>query len=140
MMCIKVQTKEHSTCKVDREKPYNYGMKNVLVKYIGYKDVATKIAGETDMEVLENTFAAFNRGSNQENKEFIEAGVRSLSVNDLVRVEGLWYQCKRFGWEQVTDEYVEDLEDAVFTHPTFEPHGGWFALGEVMHERNKKFK
>ena len=81
---------------------------------------------------LERVFAEWNHGSGMECKMFIESNKRSLSVNDIVCVNGKYYQCKSFGWKQVTDEYVYQLEEDVAKNPRrFE--GAWFALSEVMY-------
>jgi hypothetical protein len=83
---------------------------------------------------LERVFAEWNHGSGMECKMFIESKKRSLSVNDIVCVNGKYYQCKSFGWKQVTDEYVYQLEEDVAKNPRrFE--GAWFALSEVMYGR-----
>ena len=88
-------------------------------------------------ELLELTFAQWNNGSGQECERFIKSKVRSLSVNDIVCINGSYYQCASFGWNGVTPEYVTELENAVANHPS-RTEGAWFALNSVMWERNHK--
>jgi hypothetical protein len=118
----------------------------VIVNYPGDRIVKAKIEGGdfrawamgmACFEVLENTFAAFNHGSGRECPEFLESKMRSLSVNDLVRIGTTWYQCESIGWKEVTEQYVDDLEKAVVEHPAYALHGAWFALSELAWERKK---
>jgi hypothetical protein len=84
---------------------------------------------------LERVFAEWNSGSGMECKMFIESKKRSLSVNDIVAVNNVYYQCMPFGWKEVTAEYVNELEKEVAIHPRrFE--GAWFALNDVMYGRS----
>ena len=97
-----------------------------------------KTNGEVDPhDILEMTFAQWNHGSGLESEMFVKSKKRSLSVNDIVCVNGRYYQCASFGWNEVTAEYVNQLEDAVENHPR-RFHGAWFALNEVMWDRNRK--
>lgn len=115
-------------------------MKNLIhVIYPAQKTVSLVI--ETDLgtnDILEMVFARFNNGSGMECREFTSAGVRSLSVNDIVCVNGKYFQCLPFGWEEVSGGFVSKLEDEVRNHPRFDFAGAWFALSEVMWEREKK--
>lgn len=108
--------------------------KNVYVNYIGDRGVSLQIdCGSRSNEwILEEIFAMFNHGSRYECKEFLNLKIRSLSMNDCVRVNDQWYQCASIGWEEITNERVEELEQLVVNHPHFEEHGPWFALNEVM--------
>ena len=91
-----------------------------------------KTNGEVDPhEILEMVFAQWNHGSGLESEMFVKSNKRSLSVNDIVCVNGRYWQCASFGWNEVTAEYVNQLEDAVENHPR-RFHGAWFALNEVM--------
>lgn len=97
-----------------------------------------KTDGEVDPhDILEMVFAQWNNGSGCESQLFINSKVRSLSVNDIVCVNGNYYQCASFGWNEVTADYVKELEDAVENHPS-RREGAWFALNDVMWERNKQ--
>ena len=112
----------------------------VIVNYPGDRIVKAKIEGHEPFEVLENTFAAFNHGSGRECLEFLKSKMRSLSVNDLVRIDTTWYQCESVGWKEVTEQYVDDLEKAVIEHPAYTLHGAWFALSELAWERKKALR
>ena len=97
-----------------------------------------KTDGEVDPhDILEMVFAQWNNGSGCESQLFINSKVRSLSVNDIVCVNGRYWQCASFGWNEVTADYVNELEDAVSNHPS-RREGAWFALNDVMWERNKQ--
>lgn len=61
--------------------------------------------------------------------------MRSLSVNDCVRVNNQWYQCASIGWKAVSEEYVDQLEKDVVNHKSFAEHGPFFALNEIMWAR-----
>ena len=114
-------------------------MTNNLVHVI-YPDEFTagfiiKTNGEVDPhDVLEMVFAQWNHGSGCESEMFVKSQKRSLSVNDIVCVNGKYFQCASFGWNEVTAEYVNELEDAVENHPS-RKEGAWFALMDVMRER-----
>lgn len=108
---------------------------SVVIKYPAERDFEVYMEGETHEEILENTFAGFNHGSHQEHPTFLAAKVRSLSVNDLVCVGGFWYQCASVGWAPLTESDVIELEKAVKEHPTYEVHGAWFALSEIVYEQ-----
>jgi len=84
---------------------------------------------------LERVFGEWNHGSNMECKMFIESQKRSFSVNDIVCINGKYYQCQSFGWKQVSTEYVNQLEKEVALHPRrFD--GAWFALSDIMWKRH----
>ena len=91
-----------------------------------------------DLELLEEVFANWNAGSGCEIERFLKAKVRSLSVNDIVkidnpvRMEGKYYLCESLGWTEVTKEFVSNLEETVKSHPDFEDNGSWFVLNDVM--------
>ena len=112
-------------------------MKNLI--HVIYPDEAVyTYVAINDLSVednLERVFAEWNHGSGMECNMFIESKKRSLSVNDIVCVNGKYYQCQSFGWKQVTDEYVNELEKEVAIHPRrFD--GAWFALNDVMWKRH----
>lgn len=89
-------------------------------------------------ELLEQIYAWFNHGSGREADIFLNSKMRSLSVFDFVRLDGVWFQCRGTGWDAVTDEYVDEIEKAVVNHPKFKLHGGFSALNEVMWEKFKR--
>jgi hypothetical protein len=53
-------------------------------------------------DALERIFAGCNHGSGQEFSEFLGARMRSMSVGDLVTLEGLGtWRCESMGWEKI---------------------------------------
>ena len=88
-------------------------------------------------DILERVFAEWNHGSGMECELFIKSNVRSLSVNDIVCVNGTFYQCESFGWAEVTAEYVNQLEKEVATHPRRFIDNPWIILSDIMWKRNK---
>lgn len=92
-----------------------------------------------DEYILERMFREWNHGSQHESKQFISNKTRSLSVNDIVKVNGHYYQCLSFGWKQVTDQYVRELESDVMRLMMSNPtrYDAYFALNEVMYQRYK---
>ena len=88
--------------------------------------------------VLEEIFAMFNHGSCRESEMFLKSGMRSLSVNDFVRVNTQWFQCCSVGWKEVTEEYVDQLEKEVVDHPAYNLHGGFYCLDQIMWERKTR--
>lgn len=96
--------------------------------YIAINNLSTK-------DNLERVFATWNHGSGMECTLFIHSKKRSLSVNDIVAVNNVYYQCQSFGWKKVSAKYVNQLEKDVANHPRrFE--GAWFALSDVMYSRS----
>ena len=116
-------------------------MTNNLVHVI-YPDEFTsgfiiKTEGEVDPhDILEMVFAQWNHGSGLESELFINSKKRSMSVNDIVCVNGRYWQCASFGWNEVTTDYVNELEEEVSNHP-LRQQGAWFALNDVMYSRKK---
>lgn len=86
---------------------------------------------------LERVFAEWNHGSGMESELFIGSKKRSLSVNDIVCVNGRCYQCDSFGWTEVTAEYVNQLEKEVSQHPRRFIDSPWSILSDIMWKRNK---
>lgn len=113
---------------------------NVFVNYLGDGGCQFNHPSEsaTVAEVLEEVFAMFNYGSGKESPLFLARKMRSLSVYDCVRVGKEWFQCASVGWEKVTDEYVDELEKKVVSHPMFKNHGSFYCLSDVMWKEYKK--
>ncbi len=114
-------------------------MKNIV--HVIYPDEAVhSFVMETDMvvsDILERVFAEWNHGSGMESELFIRSKKRSLSVNDVVGVNGKYYLCESFGWKEVTPHFVNELEEEVSNHPN-RIQGAWFALSSVMRTRETK--
>jgi hypothetical protein len=109
----------------------------ITVNYIGCAAHTFAHDSKSDKReaVLEEIFAMFNHGSGQECELFLKHRLRSLSVNDCVRVNTRWFQCRSVGWEEVTEEYVDELEKAVVNHPLYNLHGAFYCLDQIMWER-----
>ena len=88
-------------------------------------------------DILEMVFDQWNEGSNRECELFRNSKIRSLGVNDIVCVNGTYYRCASFGWNEVDQDYVNKLEADVANHPR-RKDGAWFTLEDVMWERNKR--
>lgn len=115
-------------------------MKKNLIHVILPADKVISFVHESDdtMEnILETVFGMFNHGSGVESELFLNSKCRSLSVNDVVAVNGKYYLCESVGWKEVTAEFVYDLEEEVENNPLTLAHGPWFGLNEVMWNRKK---
>ena len=116
-------------------------MKNIIT--VIYPDeftagFAMATNGEVDPhDILETVFAQWNHGSGLESELFVKSKKRSLSVNDIVCVNGKYYQCASIGWNEVNAEYVNCLEKDVSLHPLRSEEGAWFALSDVMFDRKR---
>lgn len=115
-------------------------MKKNLVHVIYPADKVISFVHKSDDSVdsiLEVVFGMFNHGSNSESELFLNSKCRSLSVNDIVLLNGKYHQCLLCGWTEVTAEFVNDLEEEVEKNPLTLEHGPWFGLSEVMYNRKK---
>lgn len=115
-------------------------MKKNLVHVILPADKVISFVHESDDTVdsiLEVVFGMFNHGSGIESELFLNSKCRSLSVNDVVLLNGKYYLCESVGWKEVSAEFVYDLEEEVENNPLTLAHGPWFGLSEVMWNRKK---
>ena len=96
----------------------------------------------TRSEVLEMLFGWFNHGSGSECQMFLERKGRSLSVNDFVRLNDEWFQCRSMGWDKVDDSLVRNqIEEAKAL--CVQGHGQvsmWSALYTLNQGDNFKFE
>lgn len=92
-----------------------------------------------DDYILEEMFKQWNHGSNQECEQFLISRNRSLSVNDIININGRYYQCLSYGWKRVSEGYVRQLESDVMHLMMNDPekYDAYFALNEVMYQRYK---
>jgi hypothetical protein len=99
--------------------------------------VKTELEGES---LLEMVFGQFNYGSGSECEVFLNSRCRSMCVNDIVAVNGEYWQCGFVGWKSVTAKYVEQLEDEVVRHLLYDKSNGgaWDALNDIMWNQRKK--
>ena len=113
-------------------------MKKNLINVILPADKVISFVHESDdtvENILEATFGMFNHGSGIESELFLNSKCRSLSVHDIVCVNGKYHQCLPCGWSEVTTDYVNQLEEDVENNPR-RAEGAWFALSEVMYSRS----
>lgn len=66
----------------------------------------------TKSQVLELMFDWFNHGSGSECQMFLDKKCRSLSVNDFVRLNDEWFQCRSVGWDKVDGSLVRNQIEA----------------------------
>lgn len=112
--------------------------REVSVIYPGQRKLAFTMKSDTTVEdLLERVFAEWNHGSSVECEFFLNSKIRSLSVNDIVGIDGRYFQCISIGWNEVSHEYIDKLVAEVIEHPHFNnpDFGPWFALNEVMWKR-----
>lgn len=57
--------------------------------------------GEYDADDAEDVWRAYNRGSRQEAAEFLEKEIRSMSIGDIVEIDGEYYMAASFGFNEV---------------------------------------
>ena len=108
-------------------------LRTFVIKYPADKTFTLIVRDNcSQMDLLEKIFAQFNHGSGQECDFFLGNKMRSLSVNDFVKVDNQWFQCAGVGWEPVTEQRVNEIEGAVIDSPKFATHGAWFALQDLM--------
>ena len=98
-----------------------------------------KESDESVERILEDVFGEWNHGSGMESELFRSSKKRSLSVNDIVCVNGRYFQCAPIGWNEVDDAYVVDLENEV-SRSKYRDTSGWMALSEVMWDRRNNAK
>lgn len=111
----------------------------VTVCYPDDQFVATTMLVEDDSDhaaILERVFAEWNAGSGSECAMFKRMRLRSLSVNDVVIVNGTYYQCASMGWNQISEQEFLEIEASVANHPQRILHGAWIALDRVMYSRS----
>lgn len=63
-----------------------------------YREVATVEGNYSNPEQL---WKEWNAGSRQESQEFYDAEVRSMSVGDVVEIDGEFYQAKTIGFQEI---------------------------------------
>jgi len=76
------------------EKPGNSYTEHEFDKL--YREIA-----DVEVDRPEEACRQWNAGSGQETQEFYDAEVRSMSVGDIVEIDGIYYQAKRIGWDQI---------------------------------------
>ena len=94
---------------------------------------------EDDAAILERVFDEWNAGSGSECEMFKRMRLRSLSVNDVVIINGTYYQCASMGWNQISEQEFLEIEASVAKHPQRLLHGAWYTLQSVMAARSGMF-
>ena len=61
-----------------------------------YREIA-----DVDVDEPEEAWAQWNAGSDHESQQFYDAEVRSMSVGDIIEVDGTKYQAKSIGWDEI---------------------------------------
>lgn len=56
---------------------------------------------DIDVDEPEAAWQQWNAGSGHETQEFYDAEVRSMSVGDVIEINGTYHQAKSIGWEQI---------------------------------------
>lgn len=115
-------------------------MKSNLITIIYPDEARFNLVIESDISVdslLERLFAEWNAGSGTESQDFLVEKIRSLSVNDIIEINGAYFQCASYGWNEVSQKYVDDLEEEVADHPkrANKEFSCWWILDEIMYNR-----
>jgi hypothetical protein len=113
-------------------------MKNITIRYPFDRDIEIV---RPDTYFLEDAFAEFNAGSGVECYEFRTAKIRSLSVGDLVRINGVWNRVESCGWQIMSDsevaEYMTAIESRLIELRKVENDSNlpaWFAVNDVVYK------
>lgn len=64
--------------------------------------------GEYDADDPEDAWRAYNRGSQQEAAAFLEQELRSMSIGDIVEIDGEYYMAASFGFDQIEIQGGDD--------------------------------
>ncbi|MFM2118203.1 MAG: hypothetical protein RL316_1393 [Bacteroidota bacterium] len=89
-------------------------------------------------EMLELIFQQWNKESGQGSKKFLEYKTHSISVHDIVGINGKYYQRVLSGWEEMTLDQVKILQLEISNHPMRYVIGPRPTLHEIMRARDRK--
>lgn len=108
-------------------------MKTVIVRYPYERDFTLTVP---DAYTIDDVFDEFNYGSGCERDEFVDAGIRSFSVGDLVHIDDCWHRCESVGWKILSDkemwDYMTAIESKLIQKREVNPElPAWFAVNEV---------
>ena len=70
-----------------------------------------EFVGEEEVVDLSDVWERWNRGSGRESQAFVEAETRSLSVGDVVVLDGDAFRCDRGGWTSIVLREGESTPD-----------------------------
>lgn len=65
-----------------------------------FEDIYEQV-GEYDTDDPEAVWRAYNRGSGREDPEFLDKEIRSMSVGDIVEIDGEYYMAASVGFDQI---------------------------------------
>lgn len=82
------------------EKFHNLHGQDVSVEEQEFENLWEEVAEDPTTE-LNDVFARWNRGSGREADVFLEQEVRSLSVGDVVEIDGTKHLCSSIGWTEL---------------------------------------
>lgn len=97
-----------------------------------FNKVFAQDLADNPLEALEQIFAQWNNGSNQECPAFINAKCRSLSVGDFVGIDGNWYRCAGIGWTSVPADVVANWLDALAEELSKQPLARTFVEAKLQ--------
>lgn len=70
-----------------------------LYEEVGAYDLSAE--AQDVMEAAEDVWRAYNRGSGDEAPEFLEKEIRSMSVGDIVEIDGAYFMAAAVGFNRV---------------------------------------
>lgn len=79
---------------------HNLHGEDVSVNEEEFKDLWDEVGEDSDSD-LNDVFARWNRGSGREADIFLKQEIRSLSVGDIVEVDGTKHLCSSIGWTKL---------------------------------------
>lgn len=108
--------------------------KHIVVIYPAQRTFIFDImTSKPDTAILEDVFAWFNAGSNQEMEIFLDSHIRSFSVNDFIGIDGKYYQCSSVGWQEVQRNEINDVVEFV-EHNVNSFNSPWSVLNDYCRE------
>lgn len=66
---------------------------------------------EVEIDDPEAAWKQWNRGTGYESQVFLDVQERSMSVGDVLEIDGAYYQAQNLGWEEITVEELEEGEN-----------------------------
>lgn len=89
---------------------------------------------------MEIIFAEWNAGSGQESVLFKQSRCRSLSVGDFVKIGNNIYECDSIGWNKVTQQDVDNREQAIADYMKIYPQLSPFAANSYIRRMSLQIK
>ncbi|MEU5878162.1 hypothetical protein [Spirillospora sp. NPDC047279] len=80
---------------------FGYQPDHNVVKVFEYN--TAPLPGYTLSDVAEDAFRVGN-GVDNKSDDYFRRELRTLSVGDLVRIEGQWFRCDAVGWSGLVDD------------------------------------